>query len=298
MNPDRSDRMGRTLLGGLVISIFVHFLVIGSLIGKWSGQDRTVVRMTNTEPVDQILNRPVLGIKRSKAVTLTWLGFETPTDHTAPKAPVEQAAMDTHPASDPAPAPLDSQKMAKQASELAAAAVKAVAAARSEVAGVIDAALKPLLARLAAMGRARPPSDAEPARAQADEAAEAVATNPGPGLAFPADKESIATAIKEASDYKPGKPVAAQGLDIKTVRPDWAHVTTLTAYPRNPIVWIAFGADGVVTRAGFVPGNSSGSLDVDEPLLNAVYAWKASGKELKKLGKDDEIIVSIRILLR
>lgn len=303
MSLNRSDRTGRTLLSGLVISLLAHFLVVGGLIGKWPGRDGAVVRVMNVDPTDEAQIRPVLGIEKSDAVTLTWLGFQKPTKHEAQKSEVEQAAMDTDPAGDPADTPTvtNPQEMAERASELAAAAVEAVAEARAEFAGAFDAAMKPMLKRLAAMGQARPVKPVEPAEPSPDAqtpAQEAIVAKPGAGLAIPSDKESIATAIKEASDYQPGKPVAAQGLDIKTVRPLWAVTTTLTAHPRNPVVWIAFGPDGKVTRAGFVPGQSTGATDVDEPLLSAVYAWTAKGKELKNLGKDEEIIISIRVLLR
>ena len=121
-----------------------------------------------------------------------------------------------------------------------------------------------------------------------------------PGL--PSDRESVATALREATNLTQwGKPLARKGLEIKTVRPRWRTTTLLTRLPRNPVVMVSFGADGKVKRAEYVlyEGRrlSTGARDVDEPLLDAVYKWRAKGKELEALGEGETVSFAIRVVL-
>jgi len=91
---------------------------------------------------------------------------------------------------------------------------------------------------------------------------------------------SDAAAIESAINAKPGRVIAAQGLQIKTVRPEWAIATRLRASPKNPVVKITFGRAGKVIRAAFVAEQSTGDKEVDGPLLAALYRWTAKGEQL------------------
>lgn len=95
------------------------------------------------------------------------------------------------------------------------------------------------------------------------------------------DRESIATAIKNAVKVEPGQPVAGKGLTVKTLRPRWSHFTLITAAPDNAVVRVDFGKDGKVANVELL--RSSGRTDVDRPMLDAVYMWTASGKQLRDL---------------
>lgn len=110
-----------------------------------------------------------------------------------------------------------------------------------------------------------------------------------PGL--PSDKESIAAAIRGADVVRPGKVLAAHGLDVKTVAPQWSITTQHTQRPRNPVVYIVFGRDGKVKEADFVRESGfaydAGSAEVNEPLMTAIYSWRAAGKQLEALPPDD-----------
>ncbi|MFI4897808.1 MAG: hypothetical protein ACIARR_08280 [Phycisphaerales bacterium JB059] len=119
----------------------------------------------------------------------------------------------------------------------------------------------------------------------------------------PSDRESVATALREATNLTEwGKPLARKGLEIKTVHPRWSVTTRLTRLPRNPVIMVSFGPDGRVAHAEFVRFKgrvfNSGSRDVDEPLLDSVYKWRASGKPLEALGPKDRITFAIRVVLR
>lgn len=99
------------------------------------------------------------------------------------------------------------------------------------------------------------------------------------------DRESIATAIKNAVKVEPGQPVAGKGLTVKTLRPRWSHFTLITAAPDNAVVRVDFGKDGKVANVELL--RSSGRTDVDRPMLDAVYMWTASGKQLRDLPDTD-----------
>ncbi len=107
------------------------------------------------------------------------------------------------------------------------------------------------------------------------------------------DKESPASALKRAMKYRPSKPPAVQGLELKTVEPRWPVSVRLTSSPRNPVVVIHFDRRGVVTRADFLKDEkkqvvySTGEPAVDEPLRTAIFQWRAKGEELLRIPADN-----------
>ena len=112
--------------------------------------------------------------------------------------------------------------------------------------------------------------------------------------------ESPAASTQETAEVRPGRVVAAQGLQITTVRPQFAITTIALASPRSPTVIIEFTKEGRVRRARFLPGQSTGFDSVDQPLLAAIYRWTAAGEPLGRLSDDPEdvITVQMRIVLR
>lgn len=115
------------------------------------------------------------------------------------------------------------------------------------------------------------------------------------------DRESDAAATMPAvSADRLGKPLAAKGLNIQTVRPRWATITTLTTSPKSPIVRIRFRRDGTVSDARFVEGFSTGYTEVDDPLLDAIHRWRARGRQLEQLPPGDQrgIVLVIKIQLK
>lgn len=110
-----------------------------------------------------------------------------------------------------------------------------------------------------------------------------VTGEPGSGRAGDVqDRESLAASIERATRVELGQPLAAAGLRIETRSP--RHITPLTratTRPRDPVVRIFFGADGRVREAVIL--RSSGHRNIDQPILDAVYEWRASGKPLADL---------------
>ncbi len=127
-------------------------------------------------------------------------------------------------------------------------------------------------------------------------------TNSGNGKApgEPDDGESEATSLKDPIDITiNGRVAAAKGLKIRTVQPEFATTTRLTARPRSPQVSITFNKAGKVVRAAFTPGRSTGYDDVDQPLLNAIYRWTARGETLAKFAAASpraELTITVNVL--
>jgi outer membrane biosynthesis protein TonB len=114
-------------------------------------------------------------------------------------------------------------------------------------------------------------------------------------LAEESEKESSATSTIVPVRVRPGRPAAAQGLDITTVRPRWPYVTRLSAYPRDPVLWVRFNSKGLVSDAGFVDGRSTGDARVDGPLLDAIFLWTAKGKVIDALGPTETHLMRFAI---
>ena len=129
------------------------------------------------------------------------------------------------------------------------------------------------------------------------------------------EKQVDASATEASIAVKPGRTIAAKGLEIITRRPVFAKVTRVITTPDNPEVEATFGRDGTVVRAKIT--KSSGYTEVDQPVLDAVYSWKARGEALRKVpppsipiatntseSEDDEppappgIVLKFTILLR
>jgi len=113
------------------------------------------------------------------------------------------------------------------------------------------------------------------------------------------DRESDASSVRMLTVDKLGKPLAAKGLNITTVRPRWSTTALMISSPKSPMVRIEFKRNGRVSEAKFIEGQSTGYPDIDEPLLDAIHRWTAKGKVLEDLPPGDRgVILIIRIQLR
>lgn len=124
------------------------------------------------------------------------------------------------------------------------------------------------------------------------------------------DRESVASIIKRAQEVRAttlNRPLSGEGLEIKPVEPKFPATVRFTQLPRNPIVLIRFNAEGKVVRASFLRDEEkrriydTGSKGVDEPLINAIYQWRAEGKQIDALDPTDPestIEISMKIIFR
>lgn len=113
------------------------------------------------------------------------------------------------------------------------------------------------------------------------------------------DRDADAASIRNAILASPGRPLAAKGLRIQTVRPQFSAYSLATANPNDVVVRIWFNAQGRVAKAEII--QSSGRSDVDRPVLDAVYNWRATGEPLKALlnsDPDGRIELVFRVTLR
>ena len=317
-----NDGSSQILLAGALVSAAVH---AGLMLGfvRWPGafgqrapEGAVPERAPEARHKQQEPPTVRLGIEKSSAATLTWIGFESATEHHATLSTTEQSAFttevapaqraqpeETEPQPEPAPEAPPAPPAPQQIAEQVRALSERLAAAQRQV----EERLTDLAETLPVI-RPQPqePSAPAPSPAQAGAPTPAPA-NPGapqpsglPGT--PSDKESIATSIKKAPTVRPGQVVAGQGLEIQTRAPRWTYSTMLTRRPRNPTIRITFGRDGTVKRAEFVhdgtKAHNTGYDDVDQPLLNAVYSWTAKGRALNELKPGDPgISIIITVIL-
>lgn len=311
----RADPSGRVLLLGVILSLVFHAgLMEGFARSKGTRGPFGALKPTD-EPKPRAATKPEpsrptpeirLGKERSSAKdAIAWLGFEEPTEHLAPKGSVDQSPLSPNPGQASAAAPparTDPLHDPGASAAEQAALNDAMARMGNRVTDVMrDIAPAPTTAAPERRG-----AEAKPPAPQAAEAAPPGAQEPAkqgsPGL--PSEAEAIARAVKESPVVRPGQVVAAQGLEIATRTPRWSKTTLITRRPGNAVVQIAFGRDGTVRSADFVTVRgrrySTGFDDVDQPLLDAIYTWKAKGEPLRKLPVDDpeaEVKVTLTIML-
>lgn len=115
------------------------------------------------------------------------------------------------------------------------------------------------------------------------------------------DRDVDPSSLDDPIDVKPGRPLAAKGLEIKTVPLDLTTLSRRFTWTTNPVVLVKFGRQGTVLHADFVKGQTAGSPEWNNALLSAMYRWTAAGEELKKLPRNNPeagVEVQFRILLR
>jgi hypothetical protein len=121
----------------------------------------------------------------------------------------------------------------------------------------------------------------------------------GRGLGEIEPEESDASALKASLAVEPGKTLARDGIQVRTVRPKWSVTTKITAVPRNPLIDVTFDQSGKVTKAAFVSGRNTGYREVDGPLLDSIYRWRASGEKFEKsVQQSGTMSLRFRMLLK
>lgn len=142
------------------------------------------------------------------------------------------------------------------------------------------------------------PSPAPAATAAKPNSAPAGSDRSRPGELSP--KESSAFTIKQTQEYRPGRVLAPEGIDVTTVDPQISMLSSMTGSLRNPLIELRFGPDGKVKSATFKDGLSSGRTDWDEPIMHAMHRWTIGGKKFKQMLRDNpsrEVVMTVRLLL-
>lgn len=307
----------------LVLSVLAHAGVAAGFLGvPREGGRASALPDAMTNPPEK--PPPQLGVEESRTATMTWIGYEEYERHVARQSEVDQAAFEIGGPGAPVPPapqsqPVDAETIREAVAEGRRAALEPLREL-AEAASSAARAFREVLSAPAdwsedadfALSERRSLSETIDRRDEGEEVEESpssggAASAPPSGAQSPAqktgnspDKEAIATSTVRASELRAGKPVAAQGLEIKTRRPEFDKVPLLNVLVRNPVVEVTFDHTGAVADARIV--QSSGDPGgIDRPVLDAVYFWKARGKPLEALGEatpPGRITIRFDILLR
>lgn len=138
------------------------------------------------------------------------------------------------------------------------------------------------------------PTHPEQPNGAAPKAGDLDSDEPTPGVV--SDRQSSATSTIEFRDLKAGRPIAAEGLELKPRRPELTTFQRLTTNPCNPVVRIEFDAAGTPVRAAIL--RTSCDDRFDRALLASLYRWRAVGDRLNDLAADQTTAITLEILLR
>lgn len=281
---------------GLAASLLFHGLAAVA-IGMGS------LGASSAPPPPPAMDPPKLtpGVDRSRAVTISWIGFEEPTPHEAQLAATDQPALARGPAPTPSPEVAATQPPVPPTPSVRP--MPLAEAASSKPLPAIPLPPRTVDDLLAHLDRT-PEKQAEkpkPTPEKPTKPAPAVTQPPAPTARQPGGgpRESSPTSQHKPRKIRPGKPIAMEGLQINTVAPLFSTITRLTSAPSNPLVSVTFDTKGKAVKAEIL--QSSGDTDVDRPVLDAVYQWTAQGKKLDELRKKDpkqRTTFEFRIMLR
>lgn len=277
MQPSRTGRW--VLLSCVLVSLLIHALGLFALADPDSRLARLLLAPDKEEEPPKIK----LGIDESQRVSIAWIGFTQETPHSGVKSETLQPQLSPEAAAAAA-------RAAEQASASASAVSESVLTRISE--------LSELVAKLEAAREAAKRAKAADNPAEAEETAKAEPAEPQKE-AIPDDRESDATTpeIKIRQDDL-GKVVARQGLRIQTSRPQFDATTKqfeLRTRKGSVTVIIRFAKDGSVFVATIKPGTATGVALIDEPILDSVYRWRASGTDLDNLPSTPEATITVEI---
>ena len=288
------DRRG-VLSGSIVVSVLLHVLgaavVLTTGLPIGNGSDALESRDQLIPPLEQEEEELKLGIDAASTASIDWLGIDRP-EEVVGEAEISET---------------------NQAAQTLVVGENEQVAVEETVVEPVEETLEQLVdtpeVQQAIEGAVEQVQESIEKLAEPFEAVEtliddaAVLLESAEAAVEEQIKESVATRIKKALEMDPHKanaPVVGKGLEIITVRPRYTSAVRLSAIPKNPVVVIWFDAAGKVRKAEFLRDGrieySSGVVGVDEPLLNAIYRWKAKGKQIDELDPaDPESLVEVTI---
>lgn len=255
----------------LLVSIALHASVILSL----ASPDSALAAIFHQNRVQDDKPKTRLGIDSGAPVSIAWIGFTEETPHAAVKAQTLQPQLSV---------------------EAVSASVQATREARQQLSQSVQDVSESVLDRISEVAQLAAKLDesrqkAEQAR-KANEQQQEEQAQPKPQPAEPVkkaiqdDRESDATSPTRVRTNDLGKVLARQGLRIQTFRPQFDATTKmheLRARNGSVTAVIRFAKDGSVVTAFIKPGTESGMATIDEPILDCVYRWRASGIDLDEL---------------
>lgn len=276
MEPRHGGRF--VLWACLLVSLALHALGLLTL----ANPDSALARVLLT-PDDEPAPEMRLGIDESQRVSIAWIGFERETPHSGAKSETLQPQLS-------AEAAAAASRAAEQALATASAASQSVMERLTE--------FSQFAARLEAARESAERAKAAERPEQAEEPSEAEASEPNE-QAIPDNRESDATTpeITIRQDDL-GQVLARQGLRIQTFRPQFDATTRqleLRTRRGKVTAVIQFAKSGSVLIASIKPGTETGVATIDEPILDSVYRWRASGADLEALPDEPDATITVEI---
>lgn len=289
------------LATGAVIAVLVHAMLLPSLLQlPWGGDATGRVPRHGPDTAPMIESPPdiTFGVDDGLVSSAAWIPYDDYVDLVAPKGknlqpavqqevdPLPDAQVVPDPTPPAPPTPDDAPTPAPVSPQVAVTDTAAPAVPPSPV---IDSPPPDSVGDLAA----GPPQPEQPPQPQVQpqpqpqpqpEPAPAASAGGRPTAAPRSDRDADPVMLTDSPlPVRPGRVLAADGIEIKTVRPDFSLSTRLTSMPFNPVVRITFNPDGSVYEATII--QSSGYNDVDGPLLTSLYRWRAGGERIAKLNR-------------
>jgi hypothetical protein len=317
-----------TLLLCLVISLLLHVAVLAAWGALGDASQTPAAKKDAAEPFEHAaLETLTPGIDAETPARLTWVGYDESLAHFVNPAEVTQAAMERGGETRAAigaggvaaasPQPHDLAEAAQRTAALARAVEQAVQQARAQrqrVDQLLREATDALLAQAAEAAAAREAALAALAAAKALQAEQArmdeseneaeatdatatadAATGSADGPGDPSDRAADpSTAEPTIVEVRPGKPIARQGVDVRTTKPQISVITWSTARARPPLMRLDFRADGTVDQVTII--ETSGDSAIDQALVDSLYEWTASGADIDALGAREKLPFIVRLL--
>lgn len=145
-----------------------------------------------------------------------------------------------------------------------------------------------------------PTTSATPPVPESSQPEQPVARQPTSGTDVAADQsdrdsDPSSTVDVPREQWQLGRPLAAHGLELKTVRPQFTMLTLLTASPGNPVCEIHIDRHGIPKLVKLLRG--SGDRRVDDAMIASLYRWRAAGKRLEALREDETVVVRMKLIL-
>jgi len=154
-----------------------------------------------------------------------------------------------------------------------------------------------------AQAQVPPAQQAPPGAGGATTPAPSGVIGPGQGAGRPdsgqrSDRESDATSVINVppEKWRTGAPIAHKGVEILTRRPELPILTRLTTRPLHPVADLFFDNQGKPVSVKIV--QSSGYPDdIDQPVIDALYRWRAKGSQLARLPEGKVARFRVRVIL-
>ncbi|MBU3728514.1 MAG: hypothetical protein FGM37_04605 [Phycisphaerales bacterium] len=154
-----------------------------------------------------------------------------------------------------------------------------------------------------AQAQVPPAAQAPPGAGGASTPAPSGVIGPGEGPGRPdagqrSDRESDATSVINVppEKWRTGAPIAHKGVEILTRRPELPILTRLTTRPMHPVADLFFDNQGKPVSVKIV--QSSGYPDdIDQPVIDALYRWRAKGSQLARLPEGKVARFRVRVIL-